>query len=182
MEIPVVIQYRHVHLSHADRLTLFGSEILESEFEMSHRGQFIAKQTVTIIGQSGAFEHVRILGPERSQTQVELSASDAHSLGVKASLRVSGDIERSARVLIRGPQGEVDAKSSTIIPIRHVHLPSSTAEAKGLGHGDVVSVQWGKYMIDHVVVRVHPTFSQEFHLTADEAAEFWIHTGDTITL
>ncbi len=182
MEIPVVLQFRHVHLSAEDQKVLFGNEALEPERTLEHRGQYVARQRVQVIGPDGIFDRVCVLGPERASTQVELSASDAHSIGVKAPLRISGDLDRSASVTLKGPAGEVVAKMSTITPIRHLHLSSSAAEAKGVAQGDVVSVQAGARSINHVVVRIHPTFVPALHISADEAAELWLQSGDTIVL
>ena len=182
MEVPVVIQFRHVHVSREDREVLFGDENLGSERQLEHRGQFVAAQRVQIIGPSGIFDQVCVLGPERSKTQVELSASDAHSIGVKAPLRVSGDLDRSASVTLKGPAGQVEAKMSAIIPIRHLHLPTAMAVENSLEQATVVSVNFGKKVIEHVVVRVHPTFSPALHVSIDEAAELWLQSGDIVKL
>jgi propanediol utilization protein len=182
MEVPVVIQFRHVHLSLKDREILFGDEGLSSQRAIEHRGQFVSKQQVQVIGPAGIFEKVCVLGPERSVTQVELSASDAHSIGVKAPLRISGDLDRSANVTLKGSHGQVEAKMSTIIPIRHMHLPTGLASENGLVQGDVVSVHLGKKTIDHITVRVHPTFAAALHVSIDEAAELWLQPGDTVIL
>ncbi|NQV89206.1 MAG: propanediol utilization protein [Parcubacteria group bacterium] len=182
MKVPVVIQYRHVHLSSEDRGVLFGDMDLGSEQVIEHRGQFVSKERVQVIGPAGIFEKVCVIGPERSVTQVELSASDAHSIGVKAPLRISGDLDRSATVTLKGPHGQVEAKMSTIIPIRHMHLPTALANENELAQGDVVSVRLGEKTIDHIIVRVHPTFAPAVHVSIDEAAELWLQPGDTVIL
>jgi len=183
MEIPVVVQHRHVHLSPADERVLFGEYRLEERTSIEHRGQFVAQQTVGVYGPSGSFPEVCVIGPAREKTQVELSSSDAFAIGVQAPLRVSGDTERAATVVLKTPSGEVQAKMSTIIPIRHLHLPPQTAHALKLAHQDVIRVQMkGReaLVFDHVVVRIHPTFAPSFHLTKDEAAPAWIQTGDIV--
>lgn len=182
MDVPVVIQFRHVHVSKEDRKVLFGEEALSSDRELEHRGQFVADQRVQVIGPSGIFDQVCVLGPERSKTQVEFSASDAHSIGVKAPLRVSGDLDRSASVTLKGPVGQLEAKMTTIIPIRHLHLPTAIASENSLEQGMVVSVNFGKKVIEHIVVRVHPTFSPALHVSIDEAAELWLQSGDIVKL
>ncbi len=182
MEVPVVIQFRHVHLSSEDRQILFGDVHLEPERSIEHRGQFVAKQQVEVIGPSGIFDKVCVLGPERSVTQVELSASDAHSIGVNAPLRVSGDLDRSATVTLKGSNGQIEAKMSTIIPIRHLHLPTSLASEHGLAQGDVVSARFGEATINHITVRIHPTFALALHVSIDEAAELWLQSGDIVIL
>lgn len=185
MDIPVVVQHRHVHLSQEDSDILFKENVLEESTSIDQRNQFVAKQTVSVHGPSGSFQQVCIIGPMRSQTQIELSSSDAFSIGVNAPLRVSGDTDRSASVILKTENGEVEVKSSTIIPIRHLHLSPYAAEELGVTHHDIISVRMkdrGEIVFDHVVVRVHPTFIPAFHLTKDEAAPQWIQTGDFITL
>lgn len=183
MNIPVVVQHRHVHLAPKEMLALFGQETLTWQQDIDQHGQFVARELVEVIGPKGTFDAVAVLGPVRARTQVELSASDAFAIGIKAPLRISGDVERAATVLLKGPLGEVKATMSTIIPIRHLHLPPDLAKEQKLEHMDVVSVTLEKrpdIVIDQVVVRIHPTFRPAFHLTKDEAAAHWIQTGDHV--
>lgn len=183
MEIPVVVQHRHVHVSAQDARVLFGLDTLTQTKSIEHKGQFVAQPSVGVYGPAGSFPEVCVLGPVRAQTQVELSSSDAFAIGVQARLRLSGDLDRSATVLLKTALGEITAKMSTIIPIRHLHLPPALAEALGVTHHDVISARVKDredVIFDHVVVRVHPTFSPVFHLTKDEAAPRWIQTGDSI--
>ncbi|MCR4313732.1 MAG: PduL/EutD family phosphate acyltransferase [Candidatus Uhrbacteria bacterium] len=185
MDIPVVVQHRHVHLSEEDACFLFGDDALELIRVIDQRDQFVCKQQVSVHGPNGSFPQVSVIGPVRARTQVELSASDAFAIGVDAPLRLSGDLDRSATVILKTDHGEIQAKMSTIIPIRHLHLPSSVAESMKLMHHDVVSVTLKGsegIVFDQVVVRVHPTFKPAFHLTKDEAAPSWIQTGDFVTV
>lgn len=185
MEISVVVQHRHVHLCANDAETLFGTSKLSAGREIEHRGQFVATQTLEVQGPKGSFSQVCIVGPTRVQTQVELSSSDAFAIGVNAPLRLSGDVDRSATVLLKTAQGEIRATMSTIIPIRHLHLPPSIAESLGLAHHEITTVRLRndeRVVFDQVVVRVHPTFSPVLHLTKDEAAPAWIQTGDIVIL
>lgn len=185
MDIPVVVQHRHVHLCEEDRRVLFQDAVLEPIRMIDQRDQFVCRQHVSVHGPNGSFPELSILGPVRAQTQVELSASDAFAIGVDAPLRLSGDLDRSATVILKTDHGEVQAKMSTIVPIRHLHLPPSVAESLGLAHHAVVSVslkgQEG-IVFDQVVVRIHPTFTPAFHLTKDEAAPCWVQTGDRVIL
>lgn len=181
MEIPVVVQHRHVHLSGNDALILFGEETMGHGRAIDQREQFAARKTVSVHGPSGSFSEVCVIGPVRTRTQVELSASDAFSIGIEAPIRLSGDLDRSATAILKTDIGEVRAKVSTIIPIRHIHLSPSAAVSLHVTHNDVVSVNMkGRdgVLFDHVVVRVHPTFTPAFHLTKDEAAPWWIQTCD----
>ena len=185
MNIPVVVQHRHVHLSQEDARILFGSQEGVSIREIDQRDQFVSNQQVSVHGPSGSFPEVSVLGPARSRTQVELSASDAFAIGVDAPLRLSGDLDRSATVILKTSLGEVQAKASTIIPIRHIHLPPVVAQSLGVSHQDVVAVSLKgreEFILNQVVVRVHPTFTPAFHLTKDEAAPGWIQTGDVVIL
>lgn len=185
MDIPVVVQHRHVHLSQEDARVLFGLDALEPSRAIDQRDQFVSKSHVSVHGPNGSFPELSVLGPFRAKTQVELSASDAFAIGVDAPLRLSGDLDRSATVILKTDLGEVRAHRSTIIPIRHLHLPPLVAESMGLAHHDVVSVLLkGREgtVFDQVVVRVHPTFTPAFHLTKDEAAPCWIQTGDLAIL
>lgn len=181
MEIPIIVQHRHVHLSQEHIRVLFGDAGLAPRVPVDQKGQFVAEGLVSVHGPNGSFPEVCVIGPSRAQTQVELSCCDAFAIGIQAPIRLSGDLARSASVLLKTPLGEVLAKASTIIPIRHLHVPPSAASLLGVSHHDVVSVQVKGHAglrFDHVVVRVHPTFVPAFHLTKDEAAAGWVQTGD----
>jgi len=150
---------------------------LNSVRQISHSGQYLCEQTVDIMGKNGIFEGVRILGPFRENTQVELSASDAFAIGIDAPVRISGDLNRSGSCTIKGPCESLKTKFQTIIPTRHLHCNDQIARKLGLKHLETISVEFvddEKQCIDHVVVRVHPTFANEFHISADEASHLWI--------
>lgn len=184
MSIPVVVQHRHVHLSEADFRVLFGEERMEALLPLSHKGQFVSRNTVTVRGKNGHLEEVRILGPFRQETQVELSASEAFALGINAPVRISGDLAHSGTCTLIGPKGQIDASNVAIVPARHLHCSPQDAGRLGVAHHDTIrlSIKGQSGSIEHVTVRVHPTFSLEFHLSTDEAAEFWLQTGDTVTV
>jgi len=186
IQIPIIVQHRHIHLSQAEQDALFGAGTsLTILRQVGQRGQVVYKETLSVVGKHGVLEHVRIIGPSRDKTQLELSATDAFSLGVNAPLRVSGDLSRSAPCRLRGPAGEVHVASGAIIPARHIHCDEATASRLGILHQDVVRVVVpGREddPIEHVTVRIHPTFRLEFHVTTDEAAQWWLETGDTVML
>ena len=180
-----MVQHRHIHLCEQDAQTLFGIKELTSSRMIDQRDQSIFLHTVSLHGPKGSFQDVCVIGPLRDQTQVEISSSDAYAIGLLAPLRISGDLERSATVLLKTDLGEIRAKSSTIIPIRHLHLPPSIAQECGVSHHDSISLTLKEYpdiVFEHVVVRIHPTFLPAFHLTKDEAASQWIQTGDHVIL
>lgn|SRR3989338_10962882 len=183
MRIPVVVQYRHVHLSVQGYKTLFGEEEPTILRPLSHHEQVVLQATVTIETAAGILHRVRVLGPVREETQVELSATDAVALNLRVPLRVSGDTQNAASCTLRGPKGSMRAKRCVIIPARHLHLNPEMAKKLKLSHGQIVSVRVQEDIsrtIDHVTVRVHPTFVTEFHLTTDEAAELWLENGNFV--
>ncbi|KKW36702.1 MAG: Phosphate propanoyltransferase [Candidatus Giovannonibacteria bacterium GW2011_GWA2_53_7] len=182
-KIPVVIQHRHVHVSPEDQAALFGEgTTLTPVRSLEHREQVVYRETVDLVGKAGRLERVRILGPARAQTQVEISASEAFALGIDAPVRVSGDLKRSGNGELVGPHGKVKVRSRVIIPARHIHCSASDAKKLGMKHEQLVSVKTADgSTIEHITLRVHPTFRPAFHLTADEAAEYWLHTGDHVT-
>ena len=185
MHIPVVVQYRHIHLSEQDFRTLFGDTDFCSETDLGHYGQFVSPMFVEVRGKNGCFQQVRVLGPFREQTQIELSASDVAAIGIRAPLRISGDLARAGSCMIIGPCGKLRARSSVLIPARHLHLNVKSAKKLGFAHGDFTQLRSRhnpSQLIDHVTVRVHPTFANEFHISVDEAANFWIQTGHEMTL
>lgn len=178
MEFPIVIQHRHIHLSKKDAEVLFGNDgELTPSRPIGHRGQFLSAQTVDLVGENGFFEGVRVLGPFREETQVELSAADAFAIGIDAPVRISGDLARSGVCSIKGSCGMIQAKSHTIIPARHLHCNDQVARKLGLNHHETVTVELVEDLtqrIEHVVVRVHPTFANELHISSDEAARLWL--------
>ena len=182
MKIPVVVQYRHLHLNAPDLDKLFGpGTILHAEAKLGHRGQVVYKETVTVAGKRGSIEKVRILGPVRGFSQLELAPSDALAAGIEAPLRSSGDSARAGTFSVIGPSGKLTL-SVGIIPVRHLHCSPAVAAELHLAHHSFVNLLAPLGEIEEVLVRVHPTFGTELHLTADEAAELWLSTGDLVTL
>jgi propanediol utilization protein len=184
--IAVVVQYRHAHLSDADIRALFGSARLTRLAALSHRGQDVCDQTVDVVGPNGTrLERVRVLGPSRDATQVELSPTEAFALGLDAPVRLSGDLSRSAGCELIGPSGTVALKSGVIIPARHLHCSPRDAARLGLSHHQLVrvaAVGRPNEAMDLVSVRVHPTFAAELHVTVDEASEHWFQTGERVVV
>ncbi|MBR2263792.1 MAG: phosphate propanoyltransferase, partial [Firmicutes bacterium] len=175
------VSARHIHLSREDMDILFGkgSDLTPQKDLMG--GQFAAKETVTIIGlKLRAIENVRVLGPLRKQTQVEVSATDCIRLGVKAPVRLSGDLKGSAPITIIGPKGAVTIQEGCIVALRHIHMSPADAAAYGVKDKQVVRVQMGGERggyLDNVPVRVDPSFTTEMHIDTDEANALGIHNG-----
>jgi len=173
MEVPVGISNHHVHLSQQDLETCFGKgHQLESIKDLTQPGQFACKETVTLCGPKGALEKIRVLGPVRKESQVELLASDNFKLGIKAPLRLSGDLDGSAGVTVVGPCGSVFLKQGAIIAKRHIHMLPEDAARYGVTDGQMVSIEvpgdrGGVY--GNVMVRVTDTSALDCHIDTEEA-------------
>ena len=145
-------------------------------------GQFAANEQCTIVGlKLRAIENVRILGPVRKKSQVEISATDARTLGVNAPLRQSGDTAGSAPIALVGPKGVVYLNEGCIVAARHIHMTPAEAAAASLHDGDYVSVKMGNErgaVLDHVKIRVDESFSLEMHIDTDEANACQVKQGD----
>jgi len=185
-QVPVGVSARHVHLTQADVETLFGEGYTLTKKKELMGGQFAANEQVTIVGTKlRAIENVRILGPVRKESQVEISQTDALKLGVKAPLRNSGDIAGSAPIAIVGPKGAIYLKEGCIVAKRHIHMTNEEAAAAGLKDKDVVSVSVENERgttFDEVLIRVDPSFTLEMHIDTDEANAAKIKTGDTVVI
>ena len=145
-------------------------------------GQFAANEQCTIVGlKLRAIENVRILGPVRKKSQVEISATDARTLGVNAPLRQSGDTAGSSPVALVGPKGAVYLNEGCIVAARHIHMTPAEAASASLHDGDYVSVKMGNErgaVLDHVKIRVDESFSLEMHIDTDEANACQVKQGD----
>ena len=184
--VPVGVSARHVHLTQEHVEVLFGKGYQLTKKKDLMGGQFASNEQVTIVGlKLRAIENVRILGPVRKQTQVEISATDARTLGIKAPIRESGNVAGSAPIALVGPKGALYLKEGCIIAMRHIHMSPKDAEAVGLKNGDVVSVKADNErgtIFNHVVIRVNPSFTLEMHIDTDEANAADIKQGDTVTI
>lgn len=186
MVVPIGVSARHIHLTQADVETLFGKGYQLTKKKDLMGGQFAANEQCTVVGlKLRAIENVRILGPVRSKSQVEISATDARTLGVNAPLRQSGDVAGSAAVALVGPKGVVYLKEGCIVAARHIHMTPTEAASAGLKDGDMVSVRMGDErgaVLDHVKIRVDESFSLEMHIDTDEANACQVKQGDSATI
>ena len=171
--IPIGVSNRHVHVSRADLDRLYGKDYaLTHKSELGQPGQFAANETVTLQGPKGTFEHVRILGPVRSQSQVEISKTDSFRLGVKAPITLSAHLQGTPGITLIGPRGTVDLPCGVIIAKRHIHMTPAQAAARHLKDGQIVDVEtFGERqgILGDVVVRVSDTAGLEMHIDVDEA-------------
>ena len=186
-DVPVGVSNRHIHLSRADLDTLFGQGYeLTPIKDLSQPGQYACKETLTLIGPSQrAIESVRVLGPIRGKSQVEISMTDSYVLKVKPPVRESGNIVGSAPIIIVGPKGIVELKEGCIIANRHIHMSPSDAEKFGVKDCDVVTVDvCGKRPARWfgVQVRVHKDFRLEMHVDTDDANAVGIGNGSKVKI
>ena len=185
--VPVGVSNRHIHLSEADVETLFGKGYqLTPMKDLSQPGQFACKEQLTIIGPSlRPIEGVRVLGPVRKASQVEISRTDSFVLKVKPPVRESGDIAGSAPVTIVGPKGVVTLKEGCIIANRHIHMSEEEGAAFGLKDGDYVTVEANgerRTTFYDVQVRVNKAFRLEMHIDTDDANAAGIGNGAKVTV
>ncbi len=174
MKFLIETSARHVHVTKEVLNTLFGEGYeLTVKKELSQPGQFASNERVAVIGPKGQFPAVSILGPVRPETQVELSASDARSIGVAAPIRESGDISGSGACKLVGPKGEVEISEGVIIAKRHIHATPEDAEALGVKDKEIVNVKVDSpersLIFGDVVVRVSPKYALAMHIDTDES-------------
>lgn len=184
--VPIGVSARHIHLTQEHVEILFGSGYQLTKKKELMGGQFASNETATIVGlKLRAIENVRILGPVRNASQVEVSATDSVKLGVKVPVRESGNIAGSAPIAIVGPKGAIYLEEGCIIAMRHIHMAPKDAISAGVHDGDVVSVKAENErgtIFNHVKIRVDESFTLEMHIDTDEANACRISTGDTVTI
>ena len=173
---------RHVHLSEEDFKVLFGEEAtLTIKKELSQPGQYACEERVTIVGPKKELAGVSILGPFRPRSQVEVSATDARSIGLPISIRESGDIAGTPGCILRGPKGEVELLHGVIVAKRHIHCTPEDAVELNVEDKEVVSVKVnsnGRSLIfGDVVVRVNPNFALAMHIDTDESNAGYVAPG-----
>lgn len=188
MQIPVGISNRHIHLTREDLETLFGAGYeLTPIKDLSQPGQYACKETLTIVGPSmRPIEGVRVLGPLRKSSQVEISVTDSFVLKVKPPVRESGSLAGSAPITIIGPKGIVSLKEGCIIANRHIHMSPSDAARFGVKDGDYINVDafsgTKKTRWFDVQIRVNENFRLEMHVDTDDANAVGFKNGSTVTV
>ncbi|MCD8013933.1 MAG: phosphate propanoyltransferase [Lachnospiraceae bacterium] len=184
--VPVGVSARHIHLTQEHVEALFGPGYQLTKRKDLMGGQFASNETVTIVGlKLRAIENVRILGPVRKASQVEVSATDAIKLGMKVPVRESGDIKGSAPIAVVGPKGAIYLQEGCIVAMRHIHMSPKDALMAGVRDGEMVSVKADNErgaIFNHVKIRVDESFTLEMHIDTDEANAAQIATGDTVTI
>lgn len=186
LKIPIGVSNRHVHLSRKDMDALFGEgSELTKKADLAQPGQFAANETVTVRGPKGEFKKVRVLGPLRQESQVEISLTDGFSIGVKAPIKESGKLDNTPGVTLIGPKGSVDLPKGTIVALRHIHMDPVTAEKLGLHDKDVVEVEtFGERagVLGNVLVRVSDKYALEMHVDIDEANACSLRNKDYVVI
>lgn len=179
-EIPIGVSNRHIHLSQKDLNTLFGEGYQMTKLkDLSQPEQYACKETVTICGPNGAIEKVRILGPVRSKTQVEVLKGDCFKLGLKTQSRLSGDLQGTPGITMIGPKGSVQTTEGLIVAQRHIHMNSEDAKRFGVHDGQIVSLQVEGPrggILNNVAVRANDRSVLECHVDIEEANAMDINT------
>lgn len=165
---------RHIHLTQEDVELLFGKgSKLTFKRDLSQPGQFVTNEKLDVIGPKNQIKGVTILGPERSATQVEISATDARTIGLKAPIRDSGDVNGSAPCKLVGPCGEIEISQGVIIAKRHIHMTTKTASEAGVKDKQSVCVKINTdergLIFDDVIIRISDEFGTSMHIDTDEA-------------
>ncbi|MGY0613655.1 phosphate propanoyltransferase [Vibrio sp. FJH11] len=183
--VPIGISNRHVHLSREDMDALFGVGSELTRFKaVKQPGQYAAEEVVTLKGPKGELQKVRVLGPLRSETQVEISIADGFALGVRAPVRMSGDLESSPSIELIGPRGKVIKEHGVIVAWRHIHISPQDAESFGLRDGMEIDVETQgdrAGILRNVVVRVSNDAVMEMHIDVEEANAFGLKNNDCVT-
>lgn len=171
---------RHVHVTQEQAIRLFGHDLTQAR-PLSQPGQFLANERVSVVGPKGKFDGVAVLGPCRKEGQVEVSLTDAKSLGISPPIRLSGDVEQSPGVTLVGPQGTVTMNQGMIAAMRHIHMTPEDAKLQNVRDGELVRLKVltdRPLIFEQVAVRVSPKFCTYAHLDYDEANACGFHKGD----
>jgi len=185
-QVSVGVSNRHLHLSEQDIEALFGKgHGLTVKKDLSQPGQFASEETVTLVGPKGSIPGVRILGPARGSSQVELAFTDAIKLGLKIPVRDSGNLEGTPGLKVMAGEHTIDLEKGAIAAMRHMHANLEDAEKYGLKDNGYVKIKvdgprGGE--LHHVLVRVKDTYALDLHIDTDEANAFGLNNGDQVTV
>lgn len=186
MQIPVGISARHIHLCKNDVEKLFGEGYRLTPMKyLSQPGQFACEEMVEVIGSTGKVIRLRVLGPERADTQVELSLSDSRGMGIIPPVRTSGDIAGTPGIKLRGPKGETEIREGVMIADRHIHMLPEDADWFGVKNGERVDVvvdgaKGG--IMSNVIIRVTTSSRLDFHVDTDDGNAFQLRQGQLVTI
>ncbi len=184
--LPIALSNRHIHVNQKDLETLFGEgyELTRSK-DLSQPGQYACEEKIDVVGPKRTIKGIRILGPVRPETQLEISITDAFTLGIDPIIRNSGDIKDTPGAKLVGPKGEVDIDKGIIIAARHIHMHTTDGEEYGVKDGQIVKAKTSgprAVVFENVLVRVHPNFALEMHVDIEEGNAAGVRNGDLVEL
>lgn len=184
--LPIALSNRHIHLSQKDLEILFGEGYELTKFkDLSQPGQYACEEKVDAVGPRGEIKGIRILGPVRAETQIEISISDAFKLGVKSEIRDSGDIEDTPGVKLVGPKGETTIDKGVIVASRHIHMNTEDAKRLGVEDKDTVKIKIEGprgLTFDEVLVRVSDNYALEMHVDVEEGNACGVKNSELVEL
>lgn len=185
-QVPAGISVRHIHLSRQDVDRLFGRNYqLTPKKQLSQPGQYACEECLDVIGSKGELQKVRILGPERKATQIELAQTDCRNIGITAPVRSSGDTAGTPGITLRGPLGQITVPEGVIIADRHLHLSDAEAAAFGLKNGDRIQIRIDGIkpgILGNVLVRSGSGHSMDLHIDTDDGNAFLLSQGQRVTV
>ncbi len=185
-KLPIALSNRHVHLSQEDIEKLFGEGYeLTPIKDLSQPGQFACDEKVDLVGPKRTIEGVRVLGPARNQSQVEVSLSDGFTLGVKVPVKGSGSLEGTPKITLKGPKGEVELKEGLIAAARHIHMSVEDAEEFGVKDKQIVKIKTEgprSLIFENVLVRVREDFALEMHVDVEEGNAAGVKNCDEVEM
>lgn len=185
-KVEINISNKHLHLSEADLAVLFGAgHKLTHKKDLKQTGQYATEELVDVVGPKGTLKGMRVLGPTRKETQVELAITDARTIGLTLPVRESGVLDGSPGLKLIGPAGEVNIAKGAIIALRHIHLSIAEAAEAGLKDKDWVTVKTfssRSLIFENVFVRVNEAFLGEMHVDTDEGNAAGITNGDMVEI
>lgn len=185
-EIPVGISNRHIHLSQTDMYYLFGEQYQLSKLkELSQPGQYACKETLIICGPKGSIEKVRVLGPTRSKTQVEILVGDCFKLGISPQIKLSGDLYGTYGITLVGPKGSVQLKEGVIVAQRHIHMNIEDTKRFNVYDGQIVSVEVNgerSGIYGNVAIRANDTSILECHIDTEEANAMCVNSSSKVRI
>lgn len=185
-QVVLGISNKHIHLTQKDIETLFGEGYqLTNIKDLKQPGQYAAAETVKVIGPKASFDKVRILGPARPESQVEISLTDARTLGIKAPVSESGQLAGTPGICLQGPKGKVTLDRGVMIALRHIHMTPDIAEKLQINDKDFVCVETTgirKTIFCNVLARVSEAYDYEMHLDTDEANAAGLQNNDYLKI
>jgi putative phosphotransacetylase len=185
-KVEVGISNKHLHLSEADLAALFGAgHKLTVKKELKQPGQYAAEEVVDIVGPKGTLKGIRVLGPTRKESQVELAMTDARGLGLTLPVRESGVLDGSPGVKLIGPAGEVELAKGAIIALRHIHLSPAQAKEAGVKDKDLVKVKASSsrpVIFEDVLMRAGDAHTREMHVDTDEGNAAGLKNDDLVEI